>query len=87
MNPKLVSALGKGRGECSLEPRLFAAVTGELRAKTIPQAHTLLYLNSGPGNGFGMSYVIGSQIFGGVKGLAGNFGHLHIVPDDERCYC
>ena len=39
------------------------------------------------GTGIGGSIVIDGQVFRGANGMAGEFGHMQVVPDGRRCEC
>ena len=39
------------------------------------------------GTGIGGALVIGGQVFRGANGLAGEFGHMQVVPAGRRCEC
>ena len=39
------------------------------------------------GTGIGGAIVIDGQVFRGANGMAGEFGHLQVVPDGRRCEC
>jgi predicted NBD/HSP70 family sugar kinase len=71
---------------CSLEMRAHAALVGELHFRQFAKG-TMLYFNSGPGNGIGMPLVIDGRLVRGYGGLAGNLGHFQVVPNGRRCYC
>ncbi|HQU83668.1 MAG TPA: ROK family transcriptional regulator [Pyrinomonadaceae bacterium] len=45
----------------------------------------VLYLSIGKGLGGGI--VIGGKMFGGARGIAGEFGHLTLYPDGIECRC
>ncbi len=62
-----------------------AAAFGELMAGAgIGQADAA-YLNIG--TGVSMSFVFDWQVHRGVRGLAGEIGHVRAVPDGVRCNC
>jgi transcriptional regulator of PTS gene len=72
--------------DCTLEMRVHAALVGELCYRRLTGG-TMLYFNSGPGNGIGMPLVIDGRLVSGCIGLAGNLGHIQVVPHGRRCYC
>ena len=39
------------------------------------------------GTGIGGALVVGGQVFRGANGLAGEFGHMQVVPAGRRCEC
>jgi glucokinase len=39
------------------------------------------------GTGIGGAVVIDGRVFRGANGMAGEFGHLQVVPDGHRCEC
>lgn len=39
------------------------------------------------GTGIGGAIVIDNRVFRGANGMAGEFGHLQVVPDGHRCEC
>jgi len=39
------------------------------------------------GTGIGGALVIDSRVFRGAHGMAGEFGHIQVVPDGHRCQC
>lgn len=39
------------------------------------------------GTGIGGSYVLGGEVVRGAQGMAGEFGHMRLVPDGRRCEC
>lgn len=39
------------------------------------------------GTGIGGSYVLGGEIIRGAQGMAGEFGHMRLVPDGRTCEC
>ena len=39
------------------------------------------------GTGIGGALVIDNRVFRGTNGLAGEFGHMLVVPDGHRCQC
>ena len=39
------------------------------------------------GTGIGGALVIDSRVFRGTNGMAGEFGHIQVVPDGHRCEC
>jgi glucokinase len=39
------------------------------------------------GTGIGGALVIDNRVFRGANGLAGEFGHMQMVPDGRRCEC
>jgi glucokinase len=39
------------------------------------------------GTGIGGALVIDNRLFRGVNGMAGEFGHIQVVPDGHRCEC
>ncbi|GAB2985157.1 ROK family protein [Nocardioides montaniterrae] len=39
------------------------------------------------GTGIGGALVVGGQVFRGSQGMAGEFGHMQVVPDGLRCEC
>lgn len=39
------------------------------------------------GTGIGGSVVIGGQVYRGRNGMAGEFGHMQVVPDGQPCEC
>jgi glucokinase len=39
------------------------------------------------GTGIGGALVIDNRVFRGANGMAGEFGHIQVVPDGHRCEC
>jgi glucokinase len=39
------------------------------------------------GTGIGGSLILGGRIYRGSQGMAGEFGHMQVVPDGLRCEC
>ena len=39
------------------------------------------------GTGIGGALVIDGQVYRGANGMAGEFGHMQVVPDGRRCEC
>jgi glucokinase len=39
------------------------------------------------GTGIGGSYVLGGEVVRGSQGMAGEFGHMRLVPDGRPCEC
>ncbi len=39
------------------------------------------------GTGIGGALVIDNRVFRGANGMAGEFGHMQVVPDGHRCSC
>ena len=39
------------------------------------------------GTGIGGALVIDGRVFRGANGMAGEFGHMQVVPDGRRCEC
>lgn len=39
------------------------------------------------GTGIGGALVIDNRVFRGANGMAGEFGHIQVVPDGHRCQC
>ena len=39
------------------------------------------------GTGIGGAIVIDGQVFRGANGMAGEFGHMQVIPDGRRCEC
>ncbi|MGZ4465841.1 MAG: ROK family protein, partial [Nocardioides sp.] len=39
------------------------------------------------GTGIGGALVIDNRVFRGAHGMAGEFGHMQVVPDGHRCQC
>src|SRR5690606_2456279 len=39
------------------------------------------------GTGIGGGYVVAGQVVRGRNGMAGEFGHMRLVPDGEPCPC
>jgi len=39
------------------------------------------------GTGIGGAFVIDNRVFRGQNGMAGDFGHMQVVPDGHRCEC
>jgi glucokinase len=39
------------------------------------------------GTGIGGALVIDNRVFRGANGMAGEFGHMQVVPDGHRCEC
>ena len=39
------------------------------------------------GTGIGGALVIDNKVFRGQNGMAGEFGHMQVVPDGHRCEC
>jgi predicted NBD/HSP70 family sugar kinase len=45
----------------------------------------VLCLNVGSGVGLGM--ILNGELYQGVSGFSGEFGHIQMVPDGELCDC
>ena len=39
------------------------------------------------GTGIGGALVMDSRVYRGANGMAGEFGHMQVVPDGHRCQC
>lgn len=39
------------------------------------------------GTGIGGAYVLGGEVIRGAQGMAGEFGHMRLVPDGRACEC
>lgn len=73
---------------CRLDLRIYAATVSELRfGRRYGFPGPIFYFNSGPGNGFATGIIIHDQVLRGANGLQGQFHHLHMDPQGERCYC
>lgn len=73
---------------CRVTFRLRAATYGELLyGGWSAIAGPIVYLNSGPGNGFGLGIVENGRVLTGATGAAGQFGHFGIRPGGKRCFC
>jgi glucokinase len=62
-----------------------AAAFGELMAGAGIGQADVAYLNIG--TGVSMAFVFDWEVHRGVKGLAGEIGHVRAVPDGVRCNC
>ncbi len=83
----LVGALRERRKTLVLtfENDVNCAIVGEHRHGAGRGSQDLCMLSLGTGVGGGM--IVGGRLFRGSGGLAGEFGHLVIVVDGERCTC
>lgn len=68
-----------------LEHDAKAMALGEMWFGSAKGRQNVLCLNVGWGLGLGM--IINGRLHYGMKGYAGEFGHLQIVPDGHLCYC
>jgi glucokinase len=39
------------------------------------------------GTGIGGAVLVGGEVFRGANGMAGEFGHMQVVPDGQSCEC
>jgi glucokinase len=62
-----------------------AAAWGEFRYGAATEADDMLLVTVGTGIGGGV--VIDSQLLRGAYGIAGELGHMRVVPDGIRCGC
>lgn len=62
-----------------------AAAWGEFRFGGAREADDMVLLTVGTGIGGGV--VIGSRLLRGAYGIAGELGHMRVVPDGHRCGC
>lgn len=61
------------------------AALGEVKAGAAKGAESALVVTLGTGIGGGI--VIGGKIYSGVNGIAGEIGHMTIIPGGEECAC
>ncbi|MDP3893920.1 ROK family protein, partial [Nocardioides sp.] len=62
-----------------------AAVWAEWRHGAARGAHDVLMITLGTGIGGGI--ILGGRLHRGRNGMAGEFGHLQVVPDGQPCEC
>ncbi|HEV7172893.1 ROK family glucokinase [Pedococcus sp.] len=62
-----------------------AAAWGEFRYGAATEADDMLLVTVGTGIGGGV--VVDSQLMRGAYGIAGELGHMRVVPDGIRCGC
>lgn len=87
-HPLRNTALGDSLRDCTnlpvmLENDANCAALGEYIAAN--NTEDLLYITLGAGIGGGL--VIGGQLYRGHHGLAGEIGHMTVVPDGLPCLC
>jgi glucokinase-like ROK family protein len=68
-----------------IENEANAAALGEHMLGVARRVDDFIYLSAGVGLGGGI--VIGSKLYGGVGGYAGEIGHMTLVPDGPQCNC
>ena len=64
---------------------LSAAAWGELNAGAGRGAHDMLTVFVG--SGVGSAIIAGGKLVGGAGGVAGELGHIKVVPNGRRCGC
>ena len=64
---------------------LSAAAWGELNAGAGRGAHDMLTVFVG--SGVGSAIIAGGRLVGGAGGVAGELGHIKVVPNGRRCGC
>jgi glucokinase len=72
-------------GPLIIENDANAAAWAEYRFGAGQGASVVICITLGTGIGGGM--VIGGQVYRGAYGVAGEFGHMTLVPDGRRCAC
>ncbi len=58
---------------------------GELYYGSLQNQESALFINYGWGLGLGI--IIDNKVYYGNDGYSGEFGHIHMVPNGELCYC
>jgi glucokinase len=79
---RLGAALGV---PCVVENDVRAAAVGLHQAKTFGQTDDLVFL--GIGTGISAGVILDGQLHRGVRGLAGEIGHVVLDPDGAACAC
>lgn len=82
LGPELEACLGR---PCVVENDVRAAALGLHRRGVIGSIDDLAYLAVGTGVSAGV--VLGGRLHRGVRGLAGEIGHVVVEPDGARCAC
>ncbi len=82
LGPDLAACLGR---PCAVENDVRAAALGLHRRRVIGATEDLAYLAVGTGVSAGV--VLGGRLHRGVRGLAGEIGHVVVEPDGPRCAC
>lgn len=70
---------------CVVENDVRAAAVGLHRAAPFRSTEDLVYL--GIGTGISAGVVLGGELHRGVRGLAGEIGHVVLDPDGRACAC
>lgn len=70
---------------CALENDVRAAAAGLVGRPAAAGAVSLAYVAVGTGVGAGL--VLDGRLYRGVRGMAGEIGHVVIEPDGPRCAC
>ena len=79
---RLSAALGV---PCVVENDVRAAAVGLHQAKTFGQTDDLVFL--GIGTGISAGVILDGRLHRGVRGLAGEIGHVVLDPDGAACAC
>jgi len=58
---------------------------GELSFGQAKGKQNVLCLNIG--SGISISMILNGQLYSGISGFAGEFGHIQVEPDGQLCYC
>jgi glucokinase len=82
VGPALSDQLGV---RCLLENDVTLAALGAQRYMGEPAARNLAYVSVGTGIAAGL--ILDGRIYRGQHGLAGEIGHMIIIPDGPRCQC
>ncbi len=72
-------------GDVLLENDANAALWGETRFGVASGRRDVVMLTLGTGIGGGL--LLGGTLHRGVNGMAGEFGHMQVVPDGRPCEC
>lgn len=70
---------------CFLENDVRAAALGVYRFLNPEQVQTIAYVSIGTGVSAGL--IVQGQLYRGVHGMAGEFGHIMAEPNGVRCNC
>lgn len=70
---------------CFIEHDTRAMALGEKWFGIAGDINNALLINVG--TGIGLSMILNGELYRGKSGFAGEFGHINIVSDGQRCYC
>ncbi len=76
---------GRVAGEVFIDNDANAALWAEARFGVAGDAENVVMLTLG--TGIGGSLLLGGNVHRGLNGMAGEFGHMQVVPDGRLCEC